>query len=122
MSISLEGLSVKELNALAAQAKKRSETLRKRKPIATVRKEVEAIAKRNGYTLAELAGVAAAPRAAGKRAAKAAAKVGKRAKVAPKYRNPAKPTETWAGRGKPPRWMAAELKKGKKIEDFAIKK
>jgi DNA-binding protein H-NS len=47
--------------------------------------------------------------------------VGKRAKVAPKYRNPAKPTETWAGRGKPPRWMAAELKKGKKISDFAIK-
>ena len=116
MSISLEGLSVKELNALAAQAKKRSEALKKRKPIAAVRKEVVALARKHGYTLAELAGGAArAPRAAAK------AKVGKRAKVAPKYRNPAKPTETWAGRGKPPRWMAAELKKGKKIADFAIK-
>ena len=122
MSISLEGLSVKELNALAVQAKKRSETLRKRKPIAAVRKEVAALLKRHGYTLEEIAGGGAAPRAPGKRASRAAVKVGNRAKVAPKYRNPAKPSETWAGRGKPPRWMAAELKKGRKIEDFAIKK
>ena len=117
MSISLEGLSVKELNALAVQARKRSDALKKRKPIAAVRKEVAALAKKLGYTLAELAGGAPAA----KRAGKTTAKVGKRAKVAPKYRNPAKPTETWAGRGKPPRWMAAELKKGKKIADFAIK-
>jgi DNA-binding protein H-NS len=116
MSISLEGLSVKELNALAVQAKKRSEALKKRKPIAAVRKEITALAKKHGYTLAEIAGDASA----GKRAAKTA-KVGKRAKVAPKYRNPAKPTETWAGRGKPPRWLAAELKMGKKLADFAIK-
>ena len=118
MSISLEGLSVKELNALAQQAKKRSEVLRKRKPIATVRKEAEALAKKHGYTLAELVG--GAPRAPAAKRAANAVKVGKRAKVAPKYRNPEKPTETWAGRGKPPRWMAAELKKGKKISDFAI--
>ena len=119
MSISLEGLSVKQLTALAAQAKKRSDQLKKRKPIAVVRKEVAAIARKHGYTLAELAGGTRAPAAKG--SAKSAAKVGKRAKVAPKYRNPAKPSETWAGRGKPPRWMAAELNKGKKIADFAIK-
>jgi DNA-binding protein H-NS len=117
MSISLEGLSVKQLAALAQQAKKRADVLKKRKPIAAVRKEIAALAKKHGYTLAELAG--GAPVAAGKRAPQA--RVGKRAKVAPKYRNPAKPTETWAGRGKPPRWMQAELKKGKKIADFAIK-
>jgi DNA-binding protein H-NS len=117
MSINLEGLSVKQLAALAQQAKKRADALKKRKPIAVVRKEVAALARKHGYTLAELAGGAGA----GKAPAKAAAKVGKRAKVAPKYRNPAKPTETWAGRGKPPRWMQAELKKGKKIADFAIK-
>jgi DNA-binding protein H-NS len=117
MTISLEGLSVKELNALAAQAKKRSDALKKRKPIAAVRKEVTALAKKHGYTLAELAG--GSVEAGARRATKA--KVGKRAKVAPKYRNPAKPTETWAGRGKPPRWLAAELKKGKKLTDFAIK-
>src|SRR3981189_2377783 len=43
-------------------------------------------------------------------------------KVAPKYRNPKDPSETWAGRGAMPRWMAAEVKKGKKREHFAINK
>jgi DNA-binding protein H-NS len=41
--------------------------------------------------------------------------------VFPKYRNPAKPSETWAGRGKQPRWLNAELLSGKKIEDFMIR-
>jgi DNA-binding protein H-NS len=41
-------------------------------------------------------------------------------KVAPKYRNPKNRSETWAGRGAMPRWMTAEIKKGKKREDFAI--
>jgi DNA-binding protein H-NS len=40
--------------------------------------------------------------------------------VYPKYRNPAKPSETWAGRGKQPRWLAAQLKSGKQIDDFRI--
>ena len=43
-------------------------------------------------------------------------------KVAPKYRNPKNRSETWAGRGAMPRWMAAEIKKGKKREHFAIGK
>jgi DNA-binding protein H-NS len=42
--------------------------------------------------------------------------------VAPKYRNPDQPSETWAGRGKQPRWLVAQLKSGKRIEDFRIKK
>jgi DNA-binding protein H-NS len=41
-------------------------------------------------------------------------------RVFPKYRNPAKPSETWAGRGKKPRWLAAQLKSGKQIDDFRI--
>jgi DNA-binding protein H-NS len=41
-------------------------------------------------------------------------------KVPPKYRNPNNRAETWAGRGAMPRWMAAELKAGKKREDFLI--
>jgi DNA-binding protein H-NS len=40
--------------------------------------------------------------------------------VAPKYRNPENPAETWSGRGLPPRWMAAEIKAGKKKDDFLI--
>jgi DNA-binding protein H-NS len=41
--------------------------------------------------------------------------------VFPKYRNPAQPAETWAGRGKQPRWLAAQLRSGKKLDDFRIK-
>ena len=45
---------------------------------------------------------------------------GVRGKVAPKFRNPENPSETWAGRGLKPRWLAAAIKSGKKLEDFAI--
>jgi DNA-binding protein H-NS len=41
-------------------------------------------------------------------------------KVPPKYRGPG--GETWAGRGARPRWLAALLKQGRKIDDFAIDK
>ena len=41
--------------------------------------------------------------------------------VRPKYRNPDRPSETWAGRGKKPRWLVAQLKLGKRIDDFRIK-
>jgi DNA-binding protein H-NS len=45
---------------------------------------------------------------------------GRMGPVAPKYRNPEDPSETWAGRGLKPRWISAALKAGKKLEDFAI--
>jgi DNA-binding protein H-NS len=40
--------------------------------------------------------------------------------VFPKYRNPAQPHETWAGRGKQPRWLTTQLESGKKLDDFRI--
>jgi len=40
--------------------------------------------------------------------------------VRPKFRNPENPSETWAGRGKQPRWLVAQLKAGKKADDFRI--
>ena len=42
--------------------------------------------------------------------------------VRPKYRNPDQPSETWAGRGKRPRWLLKQLKSGKRIDDFRINK
>jgi len=45
----------------------------------------------------------------------------KRGKVAPKYRNPKDPSQTWTGRGRQPNWLVAELNKGKKLDDFLIK-
>ena len=40
--------------------------------------------------------------------------------VLPKYRNPVRASETWAGRGKQPLWLVAALKKGKNLRDFRI--
>lgn len=42
-------------------------------------------------------------------------------RVVPKYRNPSEPSETWSGRGKQPRWLAAALKTGRTIEEFVIR-
>jgi DNA-binding protein H-NS len=40
--------------------------------------------------------------------------------VVPKFRNPEQPSETWAGRGKTPRWLAIQLRSGKNKEEFRI--
>jgi DNA-binding protein H-NS len=40
--------------------------------------------------------------------------------VNPKYANPARPSETWSGRGRQPRWLAAQLRSGRKLDDFRI--
>jgi DNA-binding protein H-NS len=39
-------------------------------------------------------------------------------KVAPKYRGP--DGSTWSGRGLRPRWLAKEMREGRKLEDFII--
>lgn len=44
----------------------------------------------------------------------------KGSRLKPKYRNPAKKSETWAGRGLKPKWVVEALKLGKKLEDLAI--
>lgn len=117
MSIDLRGLSAKELASLITKAKEQQSKIAKRTPITTIRNKITKFAKAEGYTLEELFGTT------GKPAAKAASKPGRKlGKVAPKYRNPANPKETWSGRGKQPRWLAALTAKGKKAEEFLIKK
>ena len=39
--------------------------------------------------------------------------------IAPKYRD--SEGNTWAGRGARPKWLVAELKKGRKLDSFLIK-
>jgi DNA-binding protein H-NS len=41
-------------------------------------------------------------------------------KVLPKFRNPKNRSETWAGRGKQPRWLVAQLHNGRKLTDFSL--
>lgn len=42
-------------------------------------------------------------------------------KLPPLYRNPENFGETWAGRGKRPNWLVAALKRGRRLDSFAIK-
>lgn len=123
MSFDLDSYSARELDTLITQARRRKTALKKRKPVAAVRKKLNDMAAAEGYTIAELFGGKAGKAGVARKAAKTGRKAAtKGRKVAPKYRNPANKNETWTGRGKHPRWMAALMKKGRKPEDFLIKK
>jgi DNA-binding protein H-NS len=125
MSIDLEGLSAKELQALIAKANQRRKSLAKRKPVAVVRKKLVSLAKAEGYSVDELFGTGRMVRekagVAAKKAPSARKSGQKGSKVEPKYRDPANPALTWAGRGMAPKWLSAELAKGRKLEDFLIR-
>ena len=123
MAIDLNDLSQKELATLITKAKRRKTALAKRKPITTVRARLKAQAKAEGYTIDELFGGAGATgKSATRKVARKSSAGRKLGKVPPKYRNPSNKDETWTGRGKQPRWLAAEVAKGRKVEDFLIAK
>jgi DNA-binding protein H-NS len=44
----------------------------------------------------------------------------KGSKSAPKYANPADPSQTWTGRGRKPNWLIEALNEGKSLEDMAL--
>lgn len=130
MAVDLNSMSAKELESLIAQANKRRALLKKRKPIAEVRRRLEQLARAEGYSVAELFGArgASAPAATGTVGAPAKRTRAKRGpskfagtKVAPKYRNPENPSETWSGRGKQPRWLQAHTSAGRVLDDFLIR-
>ena len=127
MSIDLNRLSAKELQALIDRANKRKTALSTRKPIASVRSKLTKLAADEGYSIAELFGGAATkvttksvPRAA--KSPRATTKGRKLGTVAPKYRNPDNGSETWSGRGKQPKWLAALTAQGRDMREFAIHK
>ena len=125
MSMNIEGLSAQQLSDLIARANKRKKVLAKRKPANQVKAAVAKVLKASGWSFEELYGTggataAKAPSAKPARAAKAT-RDRSLGKVAPKYRNPANPQETWTGRGRQPRWLAGETAAGKKLEDFLIR-
>lgn len=72
---------------------------------AALRERMTALAREHGFDIKELIG-------RGK---------GRNGPVAPKYRDPKDPANTWSGRGRMPRWMVAAMKGSKaKKEDFLI--
>lgn len=123
MSIDVTRLSVKELDALISQAKKRKATLSKRKPVAVVRQKLTQLARAEGYSIPELfgAGPASTPRPARSVGKAGKSKGASTGKVAPKYRNPANPAQTWAGRGMQPKWLAEAIGKGATLDDYLIR-
>jgi DNA-binding protein H-NS len=60
------------------------------------------------------------PLVGGRRVVRGGGSALKGRKVPPKYRGPS--GESWAGRGARPRWLAAAIKGGRKLDDFLIDK
>lgn len=97
-----------------------------REQIATAQKALDqVVAKRARQTLKEARRLAAEVgyevefRKMGK-AAGTGKVAGARAKVAPKYRNPHNPDETWTGRGRAPKWVQQLQAEGMSMDDLAI--
>lgn len=96
--------SYKELKAKAEDLMRQAEAARKAETAAVVA-DIRAKMQEYGITAADLGGATKKPAT--------------RKAAAAKYRNPAT-GETWAGRGRPPHWLADEVTKGKKREDFLV--
>lgn len=120
MSLDLNTLSPRELNSLIATAKKRQAQLSKRAPITKVRSRLTKLAKAEGYTIEELFGNGTGASSGRASSGAAPARARKLGKVAPKYRNPENTKETWTGRGKQPRWLAAYTAQGRDLAEFLI--
>jgi DNA-binding protein H-NS len=104
LEIDLNTMSLKDLRDLQSQVAKAIASFEERRKKEALL-ELEEKAKTLGFTLAELTGAAA------KR---------KRAPAAPKYANPAEPSETWSGRGRKPKWFLDALASGSSPDDLAI--
>jgi DNA-binding protein H-NS len=101
----LEKMSPAELRALEAQIG-RLIVLKREEARASVKDQIAALARQHGFDVRELIG----------------GSKGRNGAVAAKYRDPQNPENTWSGRGRMPRWMAAATKGGRvKKEDFLIK-
>ena len=105
----LTKLSRKDLTKLGKDID-RELNKRERRAKADARKKIQAIAQEAGFAVSELV----------QDVKPAKQKPRKRAKAKVKFRDPKNAKNTWAGRGRMPKWMAAEIEKGKKKEDFAV--
>lgn len=105
MAIDLTEMSLDELVALEKDIQKAKVALEKRR-LADARKALEEAAKEFGMTVEEVMSARAAPKSG--------------QKSAPKYANPANPTQTWTGRGRQPAWYRAAIEAGTDPKDLAI--
>lgn len=101
-TINVDKMSLKALLDLDRRVQKAINIARDRER-AEVKLAMAKLAEKHGFSVSELYGA----RGRGK------------SNVA-KYANPANRSETWTGRGRKPNWLVAKLKKGAKLESFAI--
>lgn len=101
MAIDLKTLSPKELQALIANANAQMQEAHATQ-VRAVRQKIEALLGHSGLSLDDVFP---------SRAKKAAGKKGGKGSVAPKYRDPADPAQTWSGRGRQPVWFSNALKR-----------
>lgn len=113
MSTDLSHLSVAELERVISQAKNLVET----KQVDAIKEGYAQIVKISRDLNMSLEELIAAGREKG---ARTKSKSVSRKPVEARYRNPQNTSETWTGRGKAPRWLAAKIAKGAKKEDFLI--
>ncbi len=107
MAVDIKSLNHTQLVELISKAQLRQTELRKEK-VDKLREKVHVLIKAEGYTFEDVFGQG---RTKTRRST---------GTVAPKYRNPANPAQTWSGRGKRPHWFNDALKAGKKEKDLAI--
>lgn len=100
----VEKMNFKELQELSLRVKKAIANVQDRER-AVLRQKMEAMASSAGFKLGELFG----------------GRGGKGRTVAAKYANPEDPTQTWTGRGRKPKWLAAKVKDGEKMDKYLIK-
>jgi DNA-binding protein H-NS len=101
--VNVDKMSLKELLDLEGRVRRAIMNAKERER-SELRTKIASLAENAGFTVSELFG-------AGR---------GKGSKVAVKYRNKDNPAETWTGRGRQPKWLAARLSKGAKLNDFAL--
>lgn len=107
MAIDLKGMTKTQLADLIQRAARRQDEIAT-EGVQKVRDRILKLLKDEGLSFDQVFG--------GKRGRSKS----KGTKVKPKYRNSANPEQTWAGRGKRPRWLADAIAAGKKEKDFLI--
>ena len=100
----LSKLSLDELRNLQKHAAKEIES-RAHQIKAEAIQKIQQIAQAAGISLTEVTG---------------AQRTKKSSTAKVKYRDPDNPANTWAGRGRKPRWLEEKVRRGKKIDDFAV--
>jgi len=104
----LSGYSLTELKGLQHNVEKELK-IRQHQDLQKAREEILAIAQEAGISLKELLA-----------SDQKARKKEKEQKIQARYQNPDDNKQTWAGRGRQPKWLAVGLAGGKSLEDFHI--